>query len=53
MKVIDKLGKTDGTTLVLSKLPEGKIRVTSQLFAPKEASHSSLVDSPRRREGRV
>jgi hypothetical protein len=28
MKVIDKLGKTDGITLVFSRLPEGKIKVT-------------------------
>jgi hypothetical protein len=32
MKVINKLGKTDAATLVLSTLPEGKIRVTSLLW---------------------
>jgi hypothetical protein len=32
MKVIDKLGKTDGITIALSKLPEGKFKVTCQLW---------------------
>jgi len=31
MKVIDKLGKSDAVTLVFAKLPDGKIKVTSQL----------------------
>jgi hypothetical protein len=32
MKVIEKLGKSDGIRLVFSRLPEGKIKVTSQLW---------------------
>jgi hypothetical protein len=32
MKIIDKLAKTDGTTLTFSKLPDGKFKATCQLW---------------------
>jgi hypothetical protein len=52
-KVLERLAVTDKTTLAIEKVPEGKIRVTSSLWADEKVILKGQVLEVRNVDGRL